>query len=62
MGIPVSIPRNMPREAIDRTSTDMCRMLLRGYSVDIFDKADISAHLGIGIKHVDKFMTEVLTW
>ena len=62
MGMPSPIPRNMPREAIDRTSTDMCRVLLRGYSVDFFDKADISAHIGIGEKHIDKFLAEVMTW
>lgn len=62
MGVSVTIPRNMPREAIDRTSTDMCRLLLRGYSVDLFDKVDVSAHIGIGVKHIDKFMMEVLAW
>ena len=54
------IPRNMPREAIDRTSTAMCTVLLHGYSEGYFDKADISAHIGIGVKHIDKFVREVL--
>ena len=62
MGISSSIPRNMPREAVDRTSADMCRVLLRGYSENLFDKADISAHIGIREKHIDKFMAEVLAW
>lgn len=56
------IPRNMPREAIDRTSTSLCDVLLKGYSEGIFDKADISAHIGIGQKHINKFVTEVMGW
>jgi Zn-dependent peptidase ImmA (M78 family) len=56
------IPRNMPREAIDRTSAAMCSVLLRGYSERIFDKADISAHIGIGLKHINKFVSEVMGW
>ena len=56
------IPRNMPREAIDRTSTVMCDVLLRGLSEGLFDKADISAHIGIGQKHVNKFVSEVMGW
>ncbi len=56
------IPRNMPREAIDRTSTAMCDALLKGYSEGIFDKADISAHIGIGQKHINKFVSEVMGW
>lgn len=56
------IPRNMPREAIDRTSTDMCRVLTRGYSEGMFDKTDVSSHIGIKEKHIDKFIAEVLKW
>lgn len=56
------IPRNMPREAIDRTSTDMCRVLIRGYSEGMFDKTDVSSHIGIKEKHIDKFIAEVLKW
>lgn len=56
------IPRNMSREAIDRTSSEMCRVLLRGYSEGIFDKKDVSHHIGIGEKHIDKFVMEVLKW
>lgn len=29
----------------------MCDALLKGYSEGIFDKADISAHFGIGKEH-----------
>lgn len=56
------IPRNMSREAIDRTSSEMCRVLLRGYSEGLFDKKDVSHHIGIGEKHIDKFVMEVLKW
>lgn len=62
MGIDTPFGRFMHREAIDRTSTDLCRSLLRGYSIDLFDKRDISSHLGVGEKHIDSFLTEVLAW
>ena len=54
--------RNMSREAVDRNSSLMCEVLLRGLSEGIFDKADISAHIGIGQKHVNKFVSEVMGW
>lgn len=58
-----SVPkRNMSREAIDRTSSSLCNALLKGYSEGIFDKADISAHIGIGQKYINKFVTEVMGW
>ena len=56
------IPRNMSREAIDRTSSDMCRVLIKGYSEGMFDKTDVSGHIGIKEKHIDKFAAEVLKW
>lgn len=56
------IPRNMSREAIDRTSSELCRVLLRGYSDGYFDKKDLSNHLDIGQKHIDKFIMEVFKW
>lgn len=56
------IPRNMPREAVDRTSTDMCRVLVRGYSEGFFDRTDLSSHIGIKEKHIDTFVAEVLKW
>lgn len=62
MGLTLPFGRHMDWEAIDRTSTDLCRTLLHGYSADIFDKADISARLGIGEKHIDNFLMEVLAW
>ena len=54
--------RIMSREAIDRTSSALCDILLRGFSEGLFDKADISAHIGIGQKHIDKFVSEVMGW
>lgn len=54
--------RNMSREAVDRTSSSLCDALLKGYSEGIFDKTDISAHIGIGQKHINKFVSEVMGW
>lgn len=62
MGLSDGPRRNMSREAVDRTSTSLCDALLKGYSEGIFDKADISAHIGIGQKHVNKFVSEVMGW
>ena len=61
-GRPISIPRNMPREAIDRTSAYYCDVLLRGLSEGIIDKADLSSYIGIGEKHINKFISEVMGW
>lgn len=62
MGLSNGPRRNMPREAIDRTSAALCDVLLKGYSEGIFDKADISNHIGIGQKHVNRFVSEVMGW
>ena len=62
MGLSDGPRRNMSREAVDRTSTSLCDVLLKGYSEGIFDKADISAHIGIGQKHINKFVSEVMGW
>ncbi len=62
MGLNVGPKRNMPREAIDRTSPSMCTALLRGYSEGLFDKTDLSAYTKIGQKHIDKFVSEVMGW
>ena len=62
MGLRDGPKRNMSREAVDRTSTSLCDALLKGYSEGIFDKADISAHIGIGQKHINKFISEVMGW
>ena len=62
MGLKEGPKRNMSREAVDRTSTFLCDALLKGYSEGLFDKADISAHIGVGQKHVNKFVSEVMGW
>lgn len=62
MGLSDGPKRNMSREAVDRTSTSLCEALLKGYSEGIFDKADISAHIGIGQKHINKFVSEMMGW
>lgn len=61
-GLSTGIPRNMSREAYDKTSTTVCKALLRGYAEDYFSKQDISHHLGINLKHIDNFLTEALKW
>lgn len=52
----------MSREAIDRTSSAVCKVLVAGYGNDIYSKQDIARHLGISQKHVNKFLAEVSLW
>lgn len=54
--------KNVSREAIDRTSTAVCKVLYHGYGNDIYSKQDIARHLGISQRHVNKFLTEVSVW
>lgn len=50
------------REAIDRTSAAVCKVLCHGYGNEIYSKQDIARHLGISQKHVNKFLMEVAAW
>ena len=56
------IPRNMSREAVDKTSASICRVLLIGYGEGYFSKQDLSGLLGIKEKHIPKFIAEVAKW
>lgn len=56
------VPRNMSREAVDKTSASICRVLLIGYGEGYFSKQDLSGHLGIKEKHISKFVLEVARW
>lgn len=53
------IPRSMSREAVDKNSTAICRVLLIGYGEGLFNKQDLSGLLGIKEKHIPKFISEV---
>lgn len=54
-----TISRNMSREAVDKNSTAICRVLLIGYGEGLFSKQDLSGLLGIREKHIPKFISEV---
>ncbi len=56
------IPRNMSREAVDKNSAAICRLLLIGYGEGYFSKQDLSGLLGIKEKHIPKFIAEVAKW
>ena len=56
------IRKNISRDAIDRTSPLVSSCLLNGYANDLLSKQEISHHLGIAQKHVDKYLREVSTW
>lgn len=61
-GIQNNIPRNISREAIDRTSPAVSKALYRGYGEEIYSKQDIARHLNIDQKHINKFLMEVAKW
>lgn len=61
-GRAIQIPRNISRETIDRTSPLVSNCLLNGYANDLLSKQEISRHLGIDQKHIDKYLREVSTW
>jgi Zn-dependent peptidase ImmA (M78 family) len=56
------IPKNVSREAVDKTSPTICRILLIGYSDGYFSKQEVSGFLGIKEKHIPKFLAEVAKW
>ena len=57
-----TIPKYPDREAIDRTSSSLCRSLFKGYTEDVFSKQDVSRYLGISQRYADKFLGEVSKW
>lgn len=56
------IVKNVSREAVDKTSSAICKILLIGYSDGYFSKQDVSGFLGIKEKHIPKFLAEVARW
>lgn len=50
------------REAVDKTSPAICKVLLIGYSDGYFSKQEVSGLLGIKEMHIPKFLTEVAKW
>lgn len=53
---------DMSREAIDRTSPSVSKILYQGYVNDVYSKLDIARHLNVGQNHIDKFLREVSKW
>jgi Predicted Zn peptidase len=50
------------REAVDKNSSAICRVLLFGYGEGYFSKQDVSGVLGIKEKYISAFITEVVKW
>jgi len=57
-----SVFKDISRDAVDKTSSAICRALLIGYSDGYFSKQDVSGLLGIKEKHIPKFLAEVAKW
>ena len=55
-------PQPPERKAIDRTSSELCKTIYKGYGEELFSKQDVSRYLGIGQQHVNKFLREVSSW
>jgi Zn-dependent peptidase ImmA (M78 family) len=56
------IPRNVSREAVDKYSPSICKLLLIGFSDGYFSRQEVSGFLGIKEKHIPKFLAEVEKW
>ena len=56
------IPKNVNREAIDKTSPSICRVLFSGYTDGFFSRQEVSGLLGIKERHIPKFLEEVAKW
>lgn len=56
------IPRNIPRETIDKNSTTLCKTFYHGFREGYFDKQDIARYLGVKQHHIDRFIQEVSRW
>jgi Zn-dependent peptidase ImmA (M78 family) len=61
-GLQTGFRRNVSRDAVDRTSSIVCKMLYYGYGEGTYSKRDIAQHLEIAQRHVDKFLMEVSRW
>lgn len=61
-GLKTGFRTNVSRDAIDRTSSIVCKTLYYGYGEEIYSKRDIAQHLRIAQKHVEKFLAEVSKW
>lgn len=56
------IYKNVSRDAVDKISPAICKVLYVGYSDGYFSKQEVSGLLGIKEKHIPKFLTEVAKW
>ena len=61
-GIKIGPAKNVSREAVDRTSPSVSKLLYHGLSEEVYSKQDIARHLNIDQRHIDKFLVEVSKW
>lgn len=61
-GINIGIPKSVSRDAVDRTSPSVSKILYHGFCEEVYSKQDIARHLNIDQRHVNKFLTEVSKW
>lgn len=48
--------------AIEKTSSEICLALYKGYCDNLFSKLDVSRYLGIKFKWIDSFLAKVAGW
>lgn len=56
------VTRNRSKAIIDRTSSEICKVLYEGYCEQIYDEIFISEYLELNVDHVDCFLKEVSKW
>ena len=54
--------RNIARETLDNTSSNICKLLYKGLQNDIYSKVDIASYLGVSQKNVEAILKEVSKW
>lgn len=61
-GIENPFRKNVVFETIDRVSSSISKILLKGYVEDVYSKQDIASYLGIKQKFIDKYLGEIYKW
>jgi Zn-dependent peptidase ImmA (M78 family) len=56
------IIRSISREAIDKCSPSICKILLIGYNEGYFSRQEVSGFLGIKERYIPEFFSEVVRW
>jgi len=56
------IKRIMWREAVDKTSSRLSKLIIKAYSEGVIQRTDISRYIGLDYKHISNFISEASKW